>query len=92
MLANRDFFQKIATVGVIMAYFLVFLCAFGLMALYRSSIYKRFIRCVGENCRYASTGTLYMTVHFGIYNISLGFAHRLLLSLPFLQLCALIAI
>jgi hypothetical protein len=78
------------TVAIIVCYFFLFVAAVALMFVYRS-FYKRLLKYVYDNCQQPLSASYYMSFSFGLYNIVLGFMHRLLLPFPLLQLYILIA-
>lgn len=91
LLYSSSFLHKLQVVAIIYAYFLVFFFALTSMMLCRSA-YGKLLKYVFHNCKKPLSSTLYMTVTFGIYNILLGFIHRLLLSYPLTQLYLLIGV
>lgn len=91
LLFSSSFLHKLQVVAIIYTYFLVFFFALSSMILYRST-YGKLLKYIFHNCKYPLSSTLYMTVTFGIYNILLGFTHRLLLSYPTTQLYALLVV
>ena len=91
LLYSSSFFHKLQVVAIIYGYFLVFFFALASMILYRSA-YGKLLKHVFHNCKKPLSSTLYMTATFGIYNVLLGFVHRLLLLRPLAQLCALIGL
>lgn len=91
LLASAHFTQKLQTTALIFAYFGVFVFAIGSMLLHRASYGKR-LKYVFDYCRYPSASSFFMTAAFGLFDVLLGFAHRLLLGVPSLQLCVLMAL
>jgi hypothetical protein len=90
LLTSTSFLQKGQTVAIIFSYFMVFFFAVASMLIYRAA-YRKMLKYVYENCRQPLSSSLYMSFSFGLYNIGLGFLHRLLLSTPMMQLYLLIA-
>lgn len=91
LLYSSSFLHKLQVVAIIYSYFLVFFFALTSMMLYRST-YGKLLKYVFHNCKKPLSSTPYMTISFGIYNIMLGFIHRLLLSYPLAQLYLLITV
>jgi hypothetical protein len=89
LLTSSCFRQKLQILAMVFSYFLVFLSAVSSMLLYRSA-HRKLLKYVYENCRQPLSSSFYMSFSFGIYNILLGFFHRLLLPFPLPQLYLLI--
>lgn len=91
LLYSSSFLHKLQVVVIIFGYFFIFFFTLTSTILYRST-YGKLLKYIFHNCKKPLSSTLYMTVTFGIYNILLGFIHRLLLSYPITQLYVLLVV
>jgi hypothetical protein len=72
-------------------YYFIFFFAIASILLYRSAKSK-VLKFINENYKSINFRIVNVTIHYGIFNILLGFAHRLLLHAPLHQLFVLLAI
>ena len=88
-MANSNFIHKISAIITIFIYFLVFSFAIASIFLHRAWR-RRKLRHI-SSCK-SGTQIKYICISLGIYNILLGFTHRVLIGLPSIQLYVLIFI
>jgi hypothetical protein len=73
-----------------MVYFTAFLLAISSMLLFRS-FYGKTLKHIFDICKYPHSSFMFATFLL-VFDVLLGFAHRLLLDFPFIQLCTLMVI
>jgi hypothetical protein len=89
-LVSANLWHKLQTACIIFAYFTVFLFAVASMLLFRA-IYGKTLKYMFDICKYPHSSYMFTTFLL-VFDVLLGFAHRLLLKFPLLQLCTLITI
>jgi hypothetical protein len=89
-LISANFWHKLQTACIIFAYFTVFLFAVASMLLFRA-IYGKTLKYMFDICKYPHSSYMFTTFLL-VFDVLLGFAHRLLLNFPLFQLCTLIVI
>ena len=87
---SMNYKYKLQLTGIIFVYFTIFLFAIASMLLFRA-FYGKALKHIFDICKYPRSSYIF-TTFLMVFDVLLGFTHRLLLNFPFIQLCTLIFI